>query len=470
MRLPFLRRDPQPVDSSHIVLGSSDQDTVVELVGHTKAARAALGDKPLIIRCFPFRIGRISRTDPSSTAKLDLLLADQQPYHVSRLHLTIDRIDGTIVLIDSASRCGTCVDTTRFGSKIDAESRVVLAGGRHTLALGLADSPYLFQLEVRALKASDHLSLDGMLPDRLPQARMLYDKLCSVEQNLLNDRSLSPLQRSTTAGSMAKAIIERADLLDLLQCLASSPLSRGDHLAQHSVNVAVQAVTLFGKLGHSPDDMVKLTAGALLHDIGMQGVDRNILLKTGKLSSAEFDAVKRHTSLGGELLSGTDDICTLAALLARDHHERIDRSGYPRGVDVLADHTRFLGLLDSFEAMTHDRPQRQAFTPHEAVRKLAASTDSTFDPETRKAFLNVFSFFPVFSMVRLSTGETGQVVSANQGRPLAPQVRVLLDRTGRPMHEQRIVDLSCTPGISIVKDVVDRDLSRQYSEAMAPLA
>lgn|GEM_PF-693097 len=465
MRIFPLHKNQQHIDITRTT--SSDHDNVVvELVGLTKCARTALTGRPLIVRCFPFRIGRLSRTDLLSTAKLDLLLPDWQPYQVSRNHLVIDRNNGAVFLIDEASTCGTCVDTMRFGAKIGAQSSVILDKGHHTLALGMADSPYLFSLVVRAVRASDHLMLDGALPDRLPQARMLYDKLCSMERDLLTDASLMPAQRSTTAGSMARAMVDKPDLLDLLQCLAGSPVCRGEFLSQHSVNTAIHSMTLFGRLNYALDDVVKLTAAAFLHDIGMMGVNRDVLLKNGALKPEDFAAVKLHTRFASGLLRGTDDIGEIALQLARDHHERIDRSGYPRGVDLLPDYTRYMGLLDSFEAMTHDRPQREAFTPHEAVRMLANSPRPSFDSDTRKAFLNVFSFFPVFSIVRLSTGETAQVVRATQDCPMAPRVRVLLDRTGQQVPAERIVDLSREPGVSIIKDVNDRGLARSCAKVL----
>ena len=465
MGIVSLHKNQQHIDITSIA-SFDHEPMVVELVGLTKCARTALTDRPLIVRCFPFRIGRISRTDLLSTAMLDLLLPDWQPYQVSRNHLIIDKKDGAILLIDESSTCGTCVDTTRFGAKIGAQSRVILDKGHHTLALGLADSPYLFSLEVRSVKVSDHLMLDSALPDRLPQARMLYDKLCGMERTLLTDASLPPAQRSATAGAMARAMVDRPDLLDLLQCLAGSPVSRGEFLSQHSVNVAIHSLALFGGLDYGPDDVVKLTAGAFLHDIGMMGVDRTIIFKNGALKPDELSSIKQHPRLASGLLYGTDDINIIALQLSRDHHERIDRSGYPRGVDLLPDYTRYVGLLDSFEAMTHDRPQRHAFTPHDAVRILADSPQPSFDADTRKAFINVFSFFPVFSIVRLSTGETAQVVRTTLGRPLAPHVRILLDRKGLPVPADRIVDLSSEPGVSITKDVKDRDLAQWCAQAL----
>jgi hypothetical protein len=75
----------------------------------------------------------------------------------------------------------------------------------------------------------------------------------------------------------------------------------------------------------------------------------------------------------------------------------------------------------------------------------------------------VFSLFPVSSIVRLSTGETGQVVAVNEGKPLAPQVQILLTSEGKPKQENKLIDLSREREIHIVKEVNDRELMNQTS-------
>ncbi len=431
----------QNIDGGQNLLLEGCGSTIIEFAGLTKFARLALSNKPLTVLYFPFRIGRLSRTDLATSVKQDLLIPDTQPYSISRQHISFEKDNEKIVLVDMESRCGTTVDNVAIGRNCKGVSRVELGMGLHTIALGGSDSPFLFQASVRTMRPADSLSLDNDLPDRLPQARMLYAKLCQYEQNLLNNRELSPQERGMAAEGMVRVIVSRPDLLELLQRLASNPVSSGDYLAQHSVNVAIYAIVLFKNLQYQADEMVKIASAALLHDIGMQHIDHAVFLKNSALSREESNIVRKHTELGGEMLECSDEVCTIAAVIARDHHERIDRSGYPRGINMLSEVTRFVGLLDCFEAITHDRPQRKAFSPHEAMRILAAN-NTAFDPDTRKAFVNVFSFYPVSTMVRLDTGEIGQVVRVNQGRPLTPQIRILTAADGTPDPQRRLVDLS----------------------------
>jgi HD-GYP domain-containing protein (c-di-GMP phosphodiesterase class II) len=435
---------------------------IIELCGLTRPGRHVLNNKPLTVLYFPFRIGRLSRTDLASSSRQDLLIPDMQPYSVSRNHVVFERVDEKIFLVDEDSTCGTIIDDMRLGHNYSGETRVELSAGVHTLAIGGSGSPFLFSVTVRQMRQKDFQSIDGDVPDRFPQARMLYEKLVQYERNLLDNKGMSASERGMAAEGMVRVIVSRPDLLDLLRCLAANPVSGPRYLAQHSVNVAIFSIVLLSGLRYPPDETVKAAAAALLHDIGMQEVDPGILEKNGTLTFGEYESVKKHASIGGELLDASDDVCVAASAVARDHHERVDKSGYPRGVNLLPDVTRFVGLLDCFEAMTHDRPQRPAFSPHAAVRVLTGAANTGFDPDTRKAFLSTFTFFPVSTIVRLSTGEIAQVVAVNEGAPLAPTVRVLASADGTPPQSPRQVDLSKIREISIVKDVRDPGLARRF--------
>ncbi|MBN1127652.1 MAG: HD domain-containing protein [Chitinispirillaceae bacterium] len=436
--------------------------TVIELTGQTKQSRMVLNNQTLVVLYFPFRLGRLSRSDPKSTARQDLLLPDYRPFFVSRNHIVFDRKGDDIVIIDESSTCGTIVDNALIGRMTDGRNLAILKPGQHVISIGGPGSPYLFNVLVRQQKPSDFLALDGSIPDQLPQARMLYRKLCELEAGIIGDGAMERATRVRTAEEMARVMVKRRDLLDPLRCIASNPLCGADYLARHSVNVAIFMVALHHTLKTPGDQIEKIAAAALLHDIGMNGVDPQIVGKVGALSREEYAAIQKHTVRGHELIIGPEDTSELAASFAANHHERIDRSGYPGGAYMLSDHLRLIGFLDAFEALTHDRPHRQAFSPPEAVRMLTGRENSAFDLDTRKAFLNAFSFFPVSSIVKLSTGEVGQVVGINQGRPFAPVVRIVQSLSSREDEKGRIVDLGNEHLISIVKEISERELLQRY--------
>ena len=450
-------------NASHHHLSTPECHFVVELIGLTKTARQVLFNQPLILLYFPFRMGRLSRSDPKSTAQQDLLLPDFRPFYVSRNHIVFDRWGDDIVIIDETSTCGTIIDDRLIGKRANGQNYAVLAPGSHTIAIGGPGSPFLFQALVRQQQPSDFLALDQSIPDHLPQARQLYQKLCEYESYLLGGAMTGGRDRLQSAVEMACVMVKRPDLMEPLRCLASNPVCGEDYIAQHSVNVAIFSIALHMTLKTPQEELVQIIAATLLHDIGMQQIDKGILSKKSSLSKAEFNEIKRHTTIGSKLVSGPERMHEIAAAFAGAHHERIDQSGYPGRTGMISDRVRFLGFLDAFEALTHDRPHRRAFSLHQAVRMLTKREDSSFDMETRKVFLNAFSFFPVSSIVKLSTGEVGQVVSINQGKPFAPQVRIIQGQSGGEGADGRLVDLGREHLISIVKEIPERELFQRFA-------
>jgi HD-GYP domain-containing protein (c-di-GMP phosphodiesterase class II) len=132
-----------------------------------------------------------------------------------------------------------------------------------------------------------------------------------------------------------------------------------------------------------------LSIAARLHDIGKIAVPDSILAKPGPLDAEEFDLVKTHTIVGAELLSswglpGPADI-------VRQHHERIDGTGYPSGLrgEQICLEARVIHVADAYTAMTRDRPYRKALAEDEALAELARHAGSQFDADVVAALIAV---------------------------------------------------------------------------------
>jgi response regulator RpfG family c-di-GMP phosphodiesterase len=141
-----------------------------------------------------------------------------------------------------------------------------------------------------------------------------------------------------------------------------------------------------------------LSVAVILHDIGKVGVSSDILLKPARLTSAEFDLIKRHTTLVAEALTahkGRKDYITLAREIAISHHERWDGKGYPRGLfgtDIPLS-ARLTAVCDVYDTLVSRRPYKKA-GPHEAaVAVVAGERGKAFDPEIVDVFMKVHPLF-----------------------------------------------------------------------------
>ncbi|MCI3925152.1 HD-GYP domain-containing protein [Paenibacillus sp. TRM 82003] len=224
-----------------------------------------------------------------------------------------------------------------------------------------------------------------------------------------------------------------------------------DHyLFQHSVNVCIYSTILGQAYGYGRDELATLSLGALLHDIGKTQLPPEVLLKPGKLTKEEYDIVKTHPMLGFKMLKDEPNVPLLAAHIALQHHERVNGSGYPRAIfgDEIHEYARWVGLADSYDAMTTHRVYRSAMLPHEAMEILYTGADTLYDVDKIETFRDKIAIYPLGMLVALNTGEIGVVVDINATSPQRPVVRVLYDAERQEITPFE-VDLSKSLTVSI---------------------
>jgi HD-GYP domain-containing protein (c-di-GMP phosphodiesterase class II) len=220
-------------------------------------------------------------------------------------------------------------------------------------------------------------------------------------------------------------------------------LSDGE-LYHHSVNVALFALGVAIGMGLTESQMIDLGVGALLHDIGKLRIPESILKKPGRLSVEEFEHMKLHTSYGYEILKSSGDLSSATSLVALEHHERVDGTGYPRGLQQGEIHLfgRIIGLVDVYEALTANRVYRPANLPHHALEFLLGGGGTQFDPTVVHAFVKSISVYPVGMTLVLSSGHKAVVINSPQFQTQRPVVRIIEESTGTPVKSPWEVDLS----------------------------
>jgi len=171
--------------------------------------------------------------------------------------------------------------------------------------------------------------------------------------------------------------------------------------------------------------LAKLGLGLLLHDLGKMVVPAEVLNKPGRLDDGEWALMKTHPDAGVALLN-TATISPLVHSVVRDHHERFDGSGYPRGLPGgrIGEFPRIAAVADVYDAITSQRPYAPAEPPHVGVRVISDGAGTAFDPAIVRVFRRIVLPFPVGIEVRLPDGRVGVVCAADPERPFEPLVRV----------------------------------------------
>jgi hypothetical protein len=159
----------------------------------------------------------------------------------------------------------------------------------------------------------------------------------------------------------------------------------------HSRRVAAHAVIAARRMGLSSGKVSRLRAAAAIHDIGKVRVPPDLLEKPARLTSAEFELVKRHADVGAEIVDCLGDRELTASV--RHHHERFDGTGYPSGLagEGIPLGARIIAVADTFDAMTSVRPYRPAASHQQALEALVEASGSQLDPAVVRAFLRSYS-------------------------------------------------------------------------------
>jgi putative two-component system response regulator len=230
-------------------------------------------------------------------------------------------------------------------------------------------------------------------------ARDFLTKPFSASELLLRVRNLLEVQRLHRQLRDQNASLERqvarrtGELeqarLEILDRLALAAEYRDDATQQHARRIGRTARVLASAVGLGDGQARLIGRAAPLHDIGKIGVPDAILLKPGRLTEAEFAAMKTHTTIGAGILSGgTSTLLRMAERIALSHHERWDGQGYPygrHGTEVpLAG--RIVAIADVFDALTHERPYKQAWPVATAVAEMLSQRERQFDPALLDAF------------------------------------------------------------------------------------
>jgi cyclic di-GMP phosphodiesterase len=227
------------------------------------------------------------------------------------------------------------------------------------------------------------------------------DEVTLATQSALEKRRLIIENRQYREDLESKVIERTAKLGDALaeleltydhtlEALVAALDAREHETGNHSKRVAQYTILLSELLGIPDLDRLEIYRGAFLHDIGKIGVSDSILLKPGKLTSEEWEEMRRHPSIGYNILKQIGFLGG-AIQTVSCHHERFDGQGYPKGLraEEIPLGARIFSVADAFDTMTTDRPYRKALVYPAAREEIVRCSGSQFDPKVVEAFLRV---------------------------------------------------------------------------------
>ncbi|MDR2608942.1 MAG: HD-GYP domain-containing protein [Treponema sp.] len=239
----------------------------------------------------------------------------------------------------------------------------------------------------------------------------------------------------------------------------------GHEMAKSSVNAAILSALIAQELKLPNHKIMQIIIGALLHDVGMLRLPKEILDKRGGLSETELQRMKNHPLythkiVAKELLYPED-----VGLIALQHHERWDGEGYPRRVsgNAIDMGARIVSVADAFEAMVSQKSYRNSMMGYQAMKNLLSDNSRRFDPDVLKAFIQTMGIYPIGSIILLNNGALARVTEVHGDAPLRPKIRVLIDEFGKVFKQDDgdLIDLLTEKSLFIAKAVDPKELNKQ---------
>ena len=275
------------------------------------------------------------------------------------------------------------------------------------------------------------------------EARVCFDNaadtLDKVFDSLRAGRSTEMATVQESINPLIESVFKNQEAVGALLRLKES----GDYRFEHGVSMAAWAAILGRQIGLHRDELETLAVGCAMCDVGMTQLPAEMLGQANRLSEGQQRIIRAHPTMGAELVSDSRNVNFEVLGIIENHHERMDGSGYPRGlqgaaIPLLA---RIAGMVDAYDAMITPRPRAPARTSHEAAQELLDAKGIKFQDALVEQFIQAIGLFPTGTLVELNTGEVAIVTRQNDTRRLKPEIVVVLDANKNKRDPLHIVDL-----------------------------
>ncbi len=285
------------------------------------------------------------------------------------------------------------------------------------------------------------------LEQELPKAKKIYVTFeQSVQHTLESVRltgNLDAKQVTGIVGNMTRSIERNPDAMILLHRMQE----RSNDEFNRAVDNSIHMIT-FGRFLQFPSERLELLGMAgLLLDIGKINLPESILRKKDKLTAEEFEISKQHVMHSVNLIDSVPNLPKGLAEIVLQHHERLDGSGYPRGLsgNQISIDGAIAGLINTYCALISKRSYAEQTSASNALNMLFKLRGTLFHDALVEQLIQCIGIYPVGSAIELNTGEIGVVIAQNLIRRLQPKVMLVLDSLWKPIRPQLMLDLVKEP-------------------------
>lgn len=258
-------------------------------------------------------------------------------------------------------------------------------------------------------------------------------------ENIEKDKDFSIALATKVVTNMVNSVLRNPDALVCLTYLRNI----NEYTALHSIRTCILGIAFGRHLVFTKEELIELGLGLLLHDVGMTKIPKEILAKPTGLTTQEFETMTRHVGWGVAIIKKSGGIPPLAMQVVQQHHERRDSAGYPVRLkgDAISQAGLIGSIVDVYDAVTSDRTYSGGLSAEDTLKRMYEWREKDFHPQLVEDFIRCMGIFPIGSLVELSTGSVGVVISINRARRLKPKVALVLTANKTPYSHKVITDL-----------------------------
>ncbi|WP_198265684.1 HD-GYP domain-containing protein [sulfur-oxidizing endosymbiont of Gigantopelta aegis] len=298
--------------------------------------------------------------------------------------------------------------------------------------------------ETPQVSTKERISYINKIPidQELNTARSAYKDACAQTSAILDTIRLSGELDIKQVNDVVDDCVDSILRNDSALVWLTQIRTKDNYTAEHSLRVCIYAIALGRELGFRELELQNIGVCGLLHDVGKVRIPKELLQKQENLSAEEIEIMQQHPTYGKKLLISKSGVYPGAVDVAYCHHERLDGSGYPRGITAerIPYYAKIIGILDSYDSMISDKPYSKGITTLDACRHIYQCKDSLYDKTILGHFIHFIGIYAPGSLVEMNTGEVGIIIETNNEDGIKPKILLVLGSDKQEKNE-RVVDL-----------------------------
>jgi HD-GYP domain-containing protein (c-di-GMP phosphodiesterase class II) len=281
------------------------------------------------------------------------------------------------------------------------------------------------------------------LEQELETAKSIYHNAQQTLGNLFSrmqaGENISTPEVQSITNNVVDSILRNPDAFMLLGKLQQ----KDSHRFSRAVDTCALAASFCRHLEFPEDELRAIAMGALILDVGTIRLPAALLDKPGPLTPASIKLVRHHIEFGLDILNNSDGLPKVCTEMLATHHERFNGRGYPNRLKEtqIPVSGRIAAIIDCYDAMTSERAYKQTLSPHEAICELYKWRGVDFPGELVEQFIQCIGIYPTGTLVELSSGQIGIIVSQNRVRHLYPRLLLVLNADKEHYEKPHALDL-----------------------------